>query len=113
MPSDALNEAREAQPYAELRERLLATVFDENSARAPYRRLVNPNGPAAAEAISTLLDRCIALEEALDELEKDPVIAGALGEHVTRHFLEAKRQEWRDYITQVTDWELENYLLKY
>jgi glutamine synthetase len=53
------------------------------------------------------------LNEALDELEKDPVITGALGDHVTRHFLEAKRQEWRDYITQVTDWELENYLLKY
>jgi glutamine synthetase len=27
--------------------------------------------------------------------------------------VEAKRQEWRDYITQVTDWELENYLRKY
>ena len=53
------------------------------------------------------------LNEALDELEKDTVITAALGEHVTRHFVEAKRQEWRDYITQVTDWELENYLLKY
>jgi glutamine synthetase len=53
------------------------------------------------------------LNEALDELERDQVITGALGEHVTRHFVEAKRQEWREYITQVTDWELENYLLKY
>jgi glutamine synthetase len=53
------------------------------------------------------------LNEALDELEKDQVITVALGEHVTRHFVEAKRQEWREYITQVTDWELENYLLKY
>ena len=53
------------------------------------------------------------LNEACDELEKDAVILGALGEHVARHFLAAKREEWREYITQVTQWELENYLLKY
>jgi glutamine synthetase len=53
------------------------------------------------------------LNEALDELEKDPVVTAALGDHVSRHFLEAKRQEWRDYITQVTEWEMRNYLLKY
>jgi glutamine synthetase len=53
------------------------------------------------------------LNEALDELEKDDVITGALGEHVVRHFVEAKRQEWRDYITQVSAWELESYLAKY
>ena len=41
------------------------------------------------------------------------VITGALGKHITTHFLEAKRQEWRDYITQVSAWELENYLAKY
>ena len=53
------------------------------------------------------------LKEACDELEKDRVITEALGEHITRHFLEAKRQEWRDYITQVSAWELDNYLAKY
>jgi glutamine synthetase len=53
------------------------------------------------------------LNEALDELEKDDVIKVALGEHVTRHFVEAKRQEWREYITQVSSWELESYLAKY
>jgi glutamine synthetase len=53
------------------------------------------------------------LNEALDELEKDTVITAALGEHVTRHFIEAKRQEWREYISQVSSWELDNYLAKY
>jgi glutamine synthetase len=53
------------------------------------------------------------LNEALDELEKDDVIKVALGEHITRHFVEAKRQEWRDYITQVSAWELDSYLAKY
>ena len=53
------------------------------------------------------------LEEACDGLEKDEVIMAALGEHITRNFLEAKRQEWRDYISQVSQWELDNYLAKY
>jgi glutamine synthetase len=53
------------------------------------------------------------LNEACDELEKDDVIVAALGEHITDHFLAAKRQEWTEYITQVTRWELEQYLLKY
>jgi glutamine synthetase len=53
------------------------------------------------------------LNEACDELEKDKVIAAALGTHITDHFLDAKRQEWREYITQVSAWELEHYLEKY
>ncbi len=53
------------------------------------------------------------LNEACDELEKDALILAALGDHVAKHFLDAKRQEWRDYITQVHRWELDHYLLKY
>ncbi|BDP41576.1 glutamine synthetase [Deinococcus aetherius] len=50
------------------------------------------------------------LREAVDELEKDPVIAGALGEHVLDHFVAAKRAEWREYSSAVHAWELERYL---
>ena len=53
------------------------------------------------------------LNEACDEFEKDDVMGAALGPHITTHFLAAKRQEWREYITQVSPWELENYLAKY
>ncbi|HJP86355.1 MAG TPA: type I glutamate--ammonia ligase [Gemmatimonadaceae bacterium] len=53
------------------------------------------------------------LAEACDELEKDTVMREALGEHVTDHFLTAKRLEWQEYISQVSPWELENYLAKY
>jgi glutamine synthetase len=53
------------------------------------------------------------LNEACDELEKDTEMKDALGAHVTEHFLAAKRQEWRDYISQVSAWELEQYLAKY
>jgi glutamine synthetase len=50
------------------------------------------------------------LGEALDELEKDEVIREALGDHVYSHFVEAKRAEWDEYRTQVSDWEVERYL---
>ncbi|MDQ6829353.1 MAG: type I glutamate--ammonia ligase, partial [Gemmatimonadota bacterium] len=53
------------------------------------------------------------LSEACDELRKDKVITDALGDHITSHFLAAKRQEWRDYISQVSQWELDAYLAKY
>ncbi len=53
------------------------------------------------------------LREALDALEKDEVIKEALGEHIYRHFLKAKRLEWEDYRITVHQWELDRYLIKY
>jgi glutamine synthetase len=53
------------------------------------------------------------LHEALDELEKDPVVLGALGEHIGARFIEAKRAEWQEYITQVSEWEVKRYLGTY
>jgi glutamine synthetase len=53
------------------------------------------------------------LNEACDELEKDDVVKEALGDHVFRHFIAAKREEWTQYIGQVSEWEVENYLEKY
>ncbi len=50
------------------------------------------------------------LGEALEELENDRVICDALGDHVLSHFLEAKRAEWDEYRTRVSDWEVERYL---
>jgi glutamine synthetase len=53
------------------------------------------------------------LKEACDELEKNAVIRDALGEHITTQFLAAKRLEWEEYTTQVSQWELDSYLAKY
>lgn len=53
------------------------------------------------------------LNEACDELERDDVVRAALGAHVTQHYLAAKRAEWREYSTQVTQWELARYLARY
>jgi glutamine synthetase len=50
------------------------------------------------------------LGEAIDELENDPTIREALGDHVLSHFVAAKRAEWDEYRTQVTRWELDRYL---
>ncbi|HMC56761.1 MAG TPA: glutamine synthetase family protein [Gemmatimonadaceae bacterium] len=104
-----------ANPYLALAV-MLASGLDGISNNADWREPVNENIWEMSHRERRRLridDLPYDLNEALVELEKDTVITTALGEHVTRHFLEAKRQEWRDYITQVTDWELENYLLKY
>ncbi|MGE5554545.1 MAG: type I glutamate--ammonia ligase [Betaproteobacteria bacterium] len=51
-----------------------------------------------------------SLKEALDEMERNPLIKEALGDHVYEHFMEAKRIEWDVYRTQVHQWELDQYL---
>ncbi|MFP8952028.1 type I glutamate--ammonia ligase [Natrialbaceae archaeon A-arb3/5] len=50
------------------------------------------------------------LGEAVDALEEDEVIYDALGEHVAPKFVEAKSQEFEDYLIDVSDWELDRYL---
>jgi glutamine synthetase len=53
------------------------------------------------------------LGEAIDELEADPVVCEALGDHVLGHYIDAKRAEWDEYRTQVTQWEIDRYLEAY
>jgi glutamine synthetase len=53
------------------------------------------------------------LGEAIDELRADAVICEALGDHVLDHYVEAKTEEWNEYRTQVTQWELDRYLEAY
>ena len=52
------------------------------------------------------------LGEALDEFEQDEYLKEALGKHITEKYIEAKRAEWADYRSQVTSWEIDNYLYK-
>jgi glutamine synthetase len=53
------------------------------------------------------------LGEAIVELEQSDVIREAMGEHLFANFVAAKKQEWSDYISQVTEWEIERYLSAY
>ncbi len=60
--------------------------------------------------ISTLPEN---LGEAVAELEGDDVLREALGEHIFSHFVQAKKEEWGEYVAQVTGWELDTYLATY
>ena len=54
-----------------------------------------------------------SLGEAVDQLERDPVVRDALGKHIFEHFVEAKRVEWQAYIAHVHPWEVDRYLSAY
>ncbi len=54
-----------------------------------------------------------SLGEALVELESDPLMREALGEHVYQRFVAAKRREWDDYRISVSQWEVDRYLSVY
>lgn len=53
------------------------------------------------------------LIEAVNELEKDELIRDVLGRHLSTKYIEAKRKEWANYASQVTDWEVNQYLNQY
>jgi glutamine synthetase len=53
------------------------------------------------------------LGEAIEWLKKSKLVKQALGEHIFEHFVAAKEQEWQEYIAQVHDWEIEQYLASY
>ena len=51
--------------------------------------------------------------DAIERFEQDDFLKGVLGEHIATHYINAKKKEWQEYRTQVTNWELEQYLHKY
>jgi len=50
------------------------------------------------------------LGEAIELTAQSELVLRTLGEHTFNRYIEIKRQEWDDYRTQVTPWELERYL---
>lgn len=54
-----------------------------------------------------------SLKEALVELQNNPVMVEALGEHALTHFVEAKEIEWDMFRTSVHPWEREQYMSLY
>ena len=53
------------------------------------------------------------LIEAVYELEKDELIQEVLGRHVSEKYIRAKKEEWAQYRSQVTDWEIGQYLNRF
>ena len=104
-----------ANPYLALAV-MLAAGLDGIETEAEWREPVNTNiwEMSFREKRRLRIDDLPQnLEEACRELEKDDIIMAALGDHIAYQYLAAKRQEWHDYITQVSTWELEQYLAKY
>ncbi|WP_254821289.1 type I glutamate--ammonia ligase [Haloglomus halophilum] len=50
------------------------------------------------------------LGEAIEALEDDEEILSALGPHIGEKFVEAKNEEFQDYLVDVSQWELDRYL---
>lgn len=61
-----------------------------------------------AEAGITSLPR--NLYEAIQEMKKSEFMKDVLGEEVFHKYVKAKRAEWNEYTSQVTDWEIDRYL---
>jgi glutamine synthetase len=52
----------------------------------------------------------MTLGEALDKLDKDELIQGALPGDMLRVFTEYKRDEWEEFLATPTQWDLDKYL---
>lgn len=52
------------------------------------------------------------MKEAMDDFEKSSWMQELLGKEFFIKYLEAKKKEWKQYTTQVTDWELQQYLYR-
>ncbi len=53
-----------------------------------------------------------SLSEAVESLEKSDFIRQVLGDHISSKYMEAKKMEWEEYRTQITQWELDQYLYR-
>jgi len=51
-----------------------------------------------------------SLGHAISLAEKSELVKRTLGDHIYTNFLHVKHQEWDDYRTKVTKWEIDKYL---
>jgi glutamine synthetase len=52
------------------------------------------------------------LKEAVEEFEKDKLMQRVLGAEACRKYADTKRKEWEAYNAEVSQWELDHYLLR-
>lgn len=53
-----------------------------------------------------------SLIEAVYAAEEDPFIKETVGDHVFNAYIEGKKNEWDEYRTQISQWEIDRYLKK-
>lgn len=51
--------------------------------------------------------------DAIEKFEEDEFVKNVLGSHISSNYVNAKKKEWQQYRTQVTEWEIEEYLHKF
>jgi glutamine synthetase len=66
--------------------------------------------PAEREPLAGMESLPSNLGEAVDEMARSELVAGALGDHVFEWFIRNKRDEWAEYERHVSRWELRRYL---
>ncbi len=54
-----------------------------------------------------------SLEEALACMKKDKLVMSTLGDHVASQYIAGKEAEWQEYITRVSSWEVDKYMINY
>jgi len=54
-----------------------------------------------------------SLDEAIMEMSQSSFIKNVLGDHIFSKYVEAKQEEYNEYKTKVSKWEIDSYLMKY
>ena len=53
------------------------------------------------------------IQMAVNALEADPFLLEVIGRETARQYIDSKRKEWSSYRSQVTQWEIREYLNRY
>ena len=95
------------------RDNLLSVLFN-NYHKSPLPVLCSIFALSEKEREELHIDQLPGtLLEAVEELEKDTFIQKVLGDHIAGKYIDAKRKEWHEYRSQVSEWEIQEYLYKY
>jgi glutamine synthetase len=99
-------------PYLAIALILAAGIEGIEKKMTPPEELFENLGRATEDELrsSTFETLPRTLGEAIVAYEKDPFIKEVIGESIYDKFLDAKRAEWKDFRTCVTQWEIKKYL---
>jgi glutamine synthetase len=65
---------------------------------------------AAIEAGKDVKRLPMSLGDALNELERDPVVRSAMPDEMYKVYMHYKRDEWEKFNHTVTEWDVDTYL---
>lgn len=100
-----------ANPYLAFALALAAGLFGIRSG-LPAPKPLEP-GPATDRSGQNQRRLPMSLGEAVKAMEQDEFVREVLGEQIAETYIKTKYREWNVYNSQVTRWELEQYLNRY